>query len=193
MLKNDLSKDPFDCFQSDDDRKLLFLGYSFSEETLMHRRYRLWLHLVRMSKSFSEMDAKLNSYLVGYPNLLDPKSDLMRQTLSQASLTAYRTLLSVFLPHGRYRLLECPPYIDEISTAYRALDEDMLTEKDGPKEVLLRLYSRWSCFVEEAKVLHMSLDNKFVKPILKCHPDGGADLLLQVLSLDLMCGECLIC
>jgi hypothetical protein len=92
-----------------------------------------------------------------------------------ATKESKHAIQSIFLWHGRYRVIEGrPEHTSATCFVYRAVDEEDRDESNHPKRVALKLMRYKSQFLRELKARQFGFDSEYVVNVIATYPTYDA-------------------
>ena len=109
------------------------------------------------------------------PDLARARDGNGRVAADIATKESKHAIQSIFLWHGRYRVIEGrPEHTSATCFVYRAVDEEDRDESNHPKRVALKLMRYKSKFLRELKARQFGFDSEYVVNVIATYPTYDA-------------------
>lgn len=135
-----------------------------SNEALAANSFALWFYIIELPSSILSREVLMH-YIQTNPDLVYAVDNLGRKAINVAAQENILVLNSIFLWHGRYRLLESrPEHISATCYVYKAEDEE------NKQRVALKLMSRPDHMLREFQTRKKNLSTDYVVQVIRTHP-----------------------
>ena len=171
---------PFDLFTTESQKKRFFMEADFPNAALISNDHDLWFYLIQLS-DMKGIEKRVLHYAQNNPDLARAKDGNGRVAVDIAAKGCKHAIQSIFLWHGRYRVIEGrPEHTSATCFVYRAVDEEDRDESGNPKRVALKLMRYKSQFLRELKARQFGFNSDYVVNVIATYPtyDASTDTLL---------------
>ena len=161
---------PFDIFTTESQKKRFFLESDFPYKALISNDHDLWFYIIQLS-DMKGIEKRVLHYAQKNPDLARVKDVNGRVAVDIATKGSKHAIQSIFLWHGRYRVIEGrPEHTSATCFVYRAVDEEDRDESGNPKRVALKLMRYKSQFLRELKAREYGFNSDHVVNVVATYP-----------------------
>jgi ankyrin repeat protein len=130
-----LFKRPFDFFKNMSVRREFLIDTIYGYDLLTANSNALWFYYIQEEDLPGTIE-RVTEYVLEYPNLADVLDDHGRSAVHMACPEAKQVILSTFLWHDRYRIIDArPEHTSATCFVFKALDELDLDDQRKPRKV----------------------------------------------------------
>ncbi len=157
-------------FPNSQSRSKFFLEQAFSYTSLKARSYSFWFYILEIRDVDEvKLGNRVQDFVQTYTSLAYAKDPHGRVAVDMATPYNKQVINSIFLWHGRYRVVESrPEHQSATCYVYRALDESDVDENGNFRQVALKLVRMKAHFQREI----MARTREF-------HPDYVVDIIAR--------------